>query len=102
VVVQPAGDELELHVRDEGPGFPDEFLPHAFERFTRPGHNRAEPGTGLGLSIVRTIAVAHGGTAGAANGPRGADVWISLAVARSGSPSPGATVRRHVDEGITP
>jgi signal transduction histidine kinase len=94
VVAEPAGDELQVHVRDEGPGFPEEFLPRAFERFTRPGQDRAGRGTGLGLSIVRTIAAAHGGTAGAVNGVRGADVWISLATARSTSPSPDATARR--------
>jgi signal transduction histidine kinase len=74
---------VELHVRDEGPGFSPEFLPRAFERFTRPNADRAGRGAGLGLSIVRTIASAHGGTSGAANGSRGADVWIGLALSEA-------------------
>ena len=70
---------LELHVRDEDPGFPPEFLPRAFERFTRNSADRAGRGTGLGLSIVQTIASAHGGTAAARNRDHhGADVWITL------------------------
>jgi two-component system OmpR family sensor kinase len=73
------GDGLELHVRDGGAGFPQEYLPLAFERFTRPSADRAGHGTGLGLAIVETIAAAHGGEAGAANRERGgADVWIAL------------------------
>lgn len=68
-----------LHVTDEGPGFPPEFLAHAFERFTRADPARSHGGAGLGLSIVRTIATAHRGSAQAANRPEhGADVWISL------------------------
>jgi heavy metal sensor kinase len=70
---------LELHVRDEGPGFLPDFLPRAFERFTRPSADRAGRGSGLGLSIVQTIAFAHGGAALARNPDRGgADVWIAL------------------------
>jgi heavy metal sensor kinase len=70
---------LQLHVRDEGPGFPADFLPRAFERFTRPDADRAGRGTGLGLSIVQTIATAHGGSAEAVNRDHaGADVWITL------------------------
>jgi signal transduction histidine kinase len=69
----------ELHVRDEGEGFVPDFLPQAFERFTRPDEGREGEGSGLGLAIVETIARAHRGTAGAANLPGGgADVWISL------------------------
>jgi heavy metal sensor kinase len=70
---------VELHVQDEGAGFPPEFLGHAFERFTLPDPGRDGAGAGLGLSIVRMIAEAHGGTAEAVNGAEGgADVWLSV------------------------
>jgi heavy metal sensor kinase len=70
----------QLHVADSGPGFPTDFLPHAFERFRRADLARGEGGTGLGLAIVDVIARAHGGKAAAANSPSGgADVWIELA-----------------------
>jgi two-component system OmpR family sensor kinase len=70
---------VELHVRDQGDGFPPDFLADAFTRFARPLQARSRPGSGLGLSIVRTIAEAHSGSAQAANRPEGgADVWLSL------------------------
>jgi two-component system, OmpR family, sensor kinase len=70
---------VELHVRDDGPGFPEEFLPHAFERFSRPDEARSGGGAGLGLAIAQAIAAAHGGSAGAANrSARGADVWLVI------------------------
>jgi two-component system OmpR family sensor kinase len=69
---------VEIHVRDEGPGFPPAFLPRAFERFTRADEARSRGGTGLGLAIASAIAVAHGGTAHAANREAGADVWIAI------------------------
>ena len=70
---------VELHVTDEGAGFDAEFLPHAFERFSRHDEARGRGGTGLGLAIVDAIARGHGGSAHAANrGGGGADVWLSL------------------------
>jgi len=72
----------ELHVLDEGVGFPADFLAHAFERFSRAQKTTAE-GSGLGLAIVETIAEAHDGRAGAANAPSGGtDVWLALTVER--------------------
>jgi heavy metal sensor kinase len=69
---------VELHVLDEGPGFPPDFLGRAFERFSRADASAAD-GSGLGLAIVETIARAHGGRAQAANRPEGgADVWLAL------------------------
>ncbi|MGH3013217.1 MAG: sensor histidine kinase, partial [Gaiellaceae bacterium] len=41
---------VELHVRDDGPGFPPEFLPRAFERFSRADDARSGRGAGLGLA----------------------------------------------------
>src|SRR4051794_35993450 len=69
---------VELHVEDEGPGFPNEFLAHAFERFTRGDASRGRGGTGLGLAIVDAIARGHGGSAHARNTGSGSDVWLSL------------------------
>ena len=43
---------VELHVSDEGPGFPPDFLDTAFERFSRADGGRGRGGTGLGLAIV--------------------------------------------------
>jgi heavy metal sensor kinase len=69
---------VELHVIDDGRGFPAGFLDHAFERFSRADPTRPD-GSGLGLAIVDTIARAHGGHAMAANRSQGgADVWVSL------------------------
>jgi signal transduction histidine kinase len=70
---------VELHVLDEGPGFPPAFLARVFERFSRADEARSGEGAGLGLSIADVIARAHGGSAHAANRDGGgADVWISL------------------------
>ena len=74
-----ADGRTEIHVSDEGPGFPPDFLPHAFERFRRADAARSGDGAGLGLAIVRAIARAHGGGARARNATGGgADVWIDL------------------------
>jgi heavy metal sensor kinase len=74
--------QVELHVADQGDGFPPELLERAFDRFSRGDPGRTGEGTGLGLAIVDAIARAHGGRTGAHNRPgRGADVWISLPAA---------------------
>jgi two-component system, OmpR family, sensor kinase len=70
---------VELHVADEGHGFPPPFLERAFERFSRSHDVRSTSGSGLGLAIVAAVALAHGGTAHAANrSDGGADVWMVL------------------------
>jgi signal transduction histidine kinase len=73
-----AEGSVEVHVVDAGPGFPEEFLGRAFERFSRASASRRDGGSGLGLAIVRTVARAHGGEAHAANAAAGADVWLTL------------------------
>jgi two-component system sensor histidine kinase MprB len=64
----------ELSVRDHGPGFEENDLPHVFDRFFRSDRARAMPGSGLGLAIVRQAAEAGGGSAVAANAPGGGAV----------------------------
>ncbi|MFN2517777.1 MAG: sensor histidine kinase [Jatrophihabitantaceae bacterium] len=69
-----------LTVTDQGTGFAPEFIPVAFERFSRSDHARHRPaagaaegpgGNGLGLAIVRAVMEAHHGTAVAENLPAG-------------------------------
>ncbi len=66
--------ETELLVSDEGAGFPVEFLPRAFDRFSRGDEARGGGSSGLGLAIVATVARAHGGSASAANAAAGGAV----------------------------
>jgi len=61
----------ELRVRDHGPGFAPEDLPHVFDRFYRGATARGRPGSGLGLAIVRQVALGHGGTVTAEAAPGG-------------------------------
>jgi signal transduction histidine kinase len=73
---------VELHVTDEGAGVPADFLPRAFDRFSRANEGRAGAGTGLGLAIVDLVARVHGGEARLANRPGGGtDAWISIGAA---------------------
>jgi two-component system OmpR family sensor kinase len=79
LAAEPVGDRVELHVRDNGAGFPEDFIDSAFERFTRADAARGGGGAGLGLAIVAVVAEAHGGAVGACNRPTGgADVWLAL------------------------
>lgn len=69
---------LELEVTDEGPGFPAQFVPNAFERFSRADGSRSSGGAGLGLAIVAAVAIAHGGAARIAERDGGATVSLSI------------------------
>jgi signal transduction histidine kinase len=83
-----------LCVADDGPGFPPEFLPSVFERFTRASVARGRGGSGLGLAIVRAIAEAHDGTVSARNAEDGgAEVRIVIS-ARPGSADRGGEPRK--------
>ncbi len=77
VTVTGAPDDVELRVRDHGPGLPDGAAAHVFDRFwsKRSGGPENGGGSGLGLSIVATVADAHGGRAAAANAPDGGAVF---------------------------
>jgi signal transduction histidine kinase len=66
IAVQAAAEAgtAQIEVSDAGPGVPDSFAPHLFERFTRaPGAGLRGEGMGLGLWIVRTLAQANEGDA---------------------------------------
>ncbi len=74
-------DGASVTVVDDGPGIPEEAIPHIFDRFYRSRDVRSTPGTGLGLSIVEHLIVANGGAVTARNGPGGgAEVGFTLPV----------------------
>src|SRR5258706_2187722 len=64
-----ANGKLALSIRDNGPGIPEDCLPHLFEPFftTKP------PGEGIGLGLAISDAIAHdlGGEIRAFNHPQG-------------------------------
>ena len=66
------GGLVVIRVGDDGPGYPEEFLDRAFERFSQADPGRA--GAGLGLAIAEAITTAQGGTIAAANRPEGGAV----------------------------
>lgn len=57
LLLQQHDSALELRVEDTGHGMPEEFVPHAFERFSRPDEARTsrEGGSGLGLALVAAL-----------------------------------------------
>jgi signal transduction histidine kinase len=57
---EQAAQNVQIWVRDTGPGIAPADLPHIFERFYR-GQGSLATGSGLGLAIVRSIIQAHGG-----------------------------------------
>jgi two-component system, OmpR family, sensor kinase len=94
-IVTHARDEwVELHVIDHGKGFASEYLPRAFQRFSRPA-GATRGGAGLGLALVEAVAHAHGGETGAANASRGTDVWLTLPLVRSPASLNEAPTRDH-------
>jgi signal transduction histidine kinase len=56
-----AGRDLEISVRDQGPGIPENEIEHIFDRYRQVNASDRLQGSGLGLYIVKGIVDAHGG-----------------------------------------
>lgn len=74
------GDALVLRVSDNGPGMSEDFLPHAFRRFSRPDDSRTTStgGSGLGLALVQAIVSAANGIVTLTNPGTGLLVTVSI------------------------
>jgi signal transduction histidine kinase len=60
VSVRQGNERVQVLVRDQGPGIPDEHRARIFDRFFRvPGSSGT--GAGLGLALVREVVDWHGG-----------------------------------------
>jgi PAS domain S-box-containing protein len=78
VTAKDGPTDLEIAVKDSGPGIDPAFLPHIFEPFRR-GESlttRTVGGLGLGLAIVRHLVEAHGGTVTADNAAGGGSIFL--------------------------
>ena len=74
--VVPARRAWRFEVADDGDGLAPGDEAHAFTQFW---HGERSTGSGLGLGVVKTIARAHGGTAGVDNDPgEGATFWLTI------------------------
>lgn len=76
VVAEEAGEEVLIHVDDDGPGIPEGRRREAVQAFARLDPSRGAPkegagGTGLGLAIVRDFARGHGGKLSLDDSPLG-------------------------------
>lgn len=72
---------VRIGVRDHGPGIPEAFQAHVFERFAQANiaANRRQGGTGLGLSIAKSIVEKLGGQIGFETAPQiGTTFFIDL------------------------
>jgi two-component system NtrC family sensor kinase len=81
VTARVDGDQVQIEVRDNGPGIPEGILSRIFEPFftTKP----TGVGTGLGLAVSRTLVDAMGGRLEARNlAEGGAAFVVILPVAR--------------------
>jgi len=74
--------ELEIEVRDHGPGVPDDQLPRLTEAFYRPdsARTRAAGGVGLGLYLCQLVAQAHGGSLSLSNAQPGLRATVTLPI----------------------
>jgi signal transduction histidine kinase len=87
------GADVEVTVRDTGPGLPADIIGTLFTPFvTTKSH-----GLGIGLTIARTIVNAHGGTIEARNNPEGgATFTVMLRAAESVAKDRASTDSRRV------
>lgn len=63
VNIYDKGETIEISVKDDGIGIPEEMQESIFERFVQsdPLFTRNHEGSGIGLSLVKSIVEAHGG-----------------------------------------
>ncbi len=98
ILVRAVDAELQVSVRDHGPGVRAGQEEAIFEKFTRGQAESATPGVGLGLAICRAIVEAHRGRIGVApTHPHGATFTFSLPLGTPPGIDPAADARAMVE-----
>jgi len=65
--IERIDNEVAVTVDDDGPGIPDDVLPHIFDRYFVSSERKVRRGAGLGLAIASTVARLHDGSISASN-----------------------------------
>lgn len=88
------GADVELRVRDDGPGLSGDDLDHAFDRGHRGQGAERRPGSGLGLHVARELAERDGGSLTVESEPgQGATFVLRLPQAAAAGEAPSAGER---------
>jgi signal transduction histidine kinase len=85
ISLQKIGGSLRVAIRDRGPGIPDAFRVHIFEKFAQAesSSSNRDSGTGLGLAISKAIIEGMGGTIGFdSKAGKGATFYFDLPLAQ--------------------
>jgi signal transduction histidine kinase/DNA-binding response OmpR family regulator/streptogramin lyase len=97
-VKQSVASQIELRVKDTGPGIPQEHLDHIFDRFYHVDHPIAQvrQGAGIGLSLSKELVELHGGKILVQNEPgKGGCFLVRLPVGE-------IPIHDHHEQGISP
>jgi PAS domain S-box-containing protein len=89
--VQQVGAQVELRVRDTGPGITPILLPHVFELFTQGerSSDRTQGGLGIGLALAKRLVEMHEGSISVTSAlGQGSEFVVSLPVLLSPPPPP--------------
>jgi two-component system sensor histidine kinase CpxA len=80
IAAERADDLVRIHIRDCGPGVPEDSVPQLFDPFYRPevARDRESGGVGLGLAIVKTCVESCHGIVSCRNLKPGFEVTIEL------------------------
>jgi len=82
VGVQIKDQQVQISVRDQGPGIPEAFRQHIFEKFSQAdsADARSKGGTGLGLAIVKELTNRMGGDIHFDSSPQGTCFTLTFAM----------------------
>lgn len=99
IAVAKSDGGFRVSVTDRGPGVPEAFRPHVFEKFSQAdaSDSRAKGGSGLGLAISREIMENMSGRIGYdSSASPGATFWVELRDwQQSADPRPSRAARRN-------